>query len=305
MKRILAAIFLVLLLSTQALAGMASGPGDVTGVGDCASGACLDGSSDGGTYIRLYDGDSNYLQLDVGNLAGDVTHLFPIDALVLGDLWYGSAANTLSKLAGNTTTTQKFLSQTGDGANSAAPTWDTVPAGSMDDWYGYDTIPIAWCADGTSPPDALDDKTTRPPYQYRTFDSAADEDVNCVWFVPPDISGTTTAIQYRIKYLVTNATGPAADEGVAFGLSGVSIGDNDATNAAKGAVVVITDDALNASQWDILQTGWSGDVTVTNIAAGEVAELALIRDVSDAIDDYGQVVGVIGIEIRYVRDVTR
>ena len=30
--------------------------GDVTGSGDCASGACGDGSSDGGTYYRLYDG---------------------------------------------------------------------------------------------------------------------------------------------------------------------------------------------------------------------------------------------------------
>lgn len=44
----------------------------------------------------------------------------------LGDLLYASAANTLSKLAGNTTTTRKFLRQTGDGAASAAPAWDTV-----------------------------------------------------------------------------------------------------------------------------------------------------------------------------------
>lgn len=40
--------------------------GDVTGVGDCASGACLDGSSDGGTYIRLYDGTSAYLDMLAG-----------------------------------------------------------------------------------------------------------------------------------------------------------------------------------------------------------------------------------------------
>lgn len=44
----------------------------------------------------------------------------------LGDLLYASAANTLSRLAGNTTTTKKFLRQTGDGAASAAPAWDTV-----------------------------------------------------------------------------------------------------------------------------------------------------------------------------------
>ncbi len=47
----------------------------------------------------------------------------------------------------------------------------------------------------------------------------------------------------------------------------------------------------------------SGDVTITNLLAGEVAELALIRDVSE--DDYGQVVGVFALEIRYVRNVAR
>lgn len=49
----------------------------------------------------------------------------------LGDIVYSNATNTLAKLAGQTTTTQKFLSQTGDGANSAAPVWDTIPAGSI------------------------------------------------------------------------------------------------------------------------------------------------------------------------------
>ena len=44
----------------------------------------------------------------------------------LGDTLYSSAANTLAKLAGNTTTTKKFLVQTGTGAVSAAPVWDVV-----------------------------------------------------------------------------------------------------------------------------------------------------------------------------------
>ncbi len=48
-----------------------------------------------------------------------------------GDILYSSASNTLSKLAGQTTTTQKFLSQTGDGVNSAAPVWDTIPSSSI------------------------------------------------------------------------------------------------------------------------------------------------------------------------------
>jgi len=44
----------------------------------------------------------------------------------LGDTLYSSAANTLAKLAGNTTTTKQFLSQTGTGTVSAAPAWSTV-----------------------------------------------------------------------------------------------------------------------------------------------------------------------------------
>ena len=49
----------------------------------------------------------------------------------LGDLLYSSATNTLSKLAGNTTTTKKFLRQTGNGSVSAAPAWDTLVAGDL------------------------------------------------------------------------------------------------------------------------------------------------------------------------------
>jgi hypothetical protein len=41
----------------------------------------------------------------------------------LGDTLYSSAANTLSKLAGNTSATKKYLAQTGTGTVSAAPAW--------------------------------------------------------------------------------------------------------------------------------------------------------------------------------------
>jgi hypothetical protein len=49
-----------------------------------------------------------------------------ITTYTLGDLLYASAANVLSKLAGNTTATRNFLRQTGTGAVSAAPVWDTI-----------------------------------------------------------------------------------------------------------------------------------------------------------------------------------
>lgn len=49
----------------------------------------------------------------------------------LGDTLYSDAANSLAKLAGNITTTRKFLRQTGNGAVSAAPVWDTILAADI------------------------------------------------------------------------------------------------------------------------------------------------------------------------------
>jgi len=54
-----------------------AGGGDVTGVGDCADGDCLDGSSDGGTYVAMYDGDSNYTKVQAGNSTVDLTFTLP------------------------------------------------------------------------------------------------------------------------------------------------------------------------------------------------------------------------------------
>ena len=56
-----------------------AGSGDVTGVGDCTDGDCLDGTSDGGTYIRLYDGDSNYTEINNGdaNQSADLKWVLP------------------------------------------------------------------------------------------------------------------------------------------------------------------------------------------------------------------------------------
>lgn len=49
----------------------------------------------------------------------------------LGDTLYGGASGTRTRLAGNTTATKKFKTQTGDGANSAAPAWSTIASGDV------------------------------------------------------------------------------------------------------------------------------------------------------------------------------
>jgi hypothetical protein len=59
-----------------------------------------------------------------------------IKTYTLGDTLYASATNTLAKLAGNTTTTQKFLTQTGTGSASAAPIWKALSPSDINTQYG-------------------------------------------------------------------------------------------------------------------------------------------------------------------------
>ena len=49
----------------------------------------------------------------------------------VGVIPYQSAANTTALLAGNDTTTKKFLTQTGDGTDPAAPAWGTIAAADV------------------------------------------------------------------------------------------------------------------------------------------------------------------------------
>jgi len=59
-----------------------------------------------------------------------------IETYVLGDTLYASATNTLAKLAGNTTLNPKFLSQTGTGSVSVAPSWEALTPAAINMQYG-------------------------------------------------------------------------------------------------------------------------------------------------------------------------
>jgi hypothetical protein len=66
----------------------------------------------------------------VGGGTGQTTANAGFNALspmtTLGDVIYGAASGVGTRLAGNTTTTKQFLSQTGTGTVSAAPSWSAV-----------------------------------------------------------------------------------------------------------------------------------------------------------------------------------
>jgi len=59
-----------------------------------------------------------------------------IKTYALGDTLYASATNVLAKLSGNTTTTTKFLTQTGTGSASAAPSWNVIGPANINTQYG-------------------------------------------------------------------------------------------------------------------------------------------------------------------------
>lgn len=90
-----------------------AGSANITTVGTIATGTWS------GTAIAIAKGGTG-----ATTAAAAYNALTPITTL--GDLVYGSAANTASRLAGNTTATKQFLSQTGTGTVSAAPAWSAV-----------------------------------------------------------------------------------------------------------------------------------------------------------------------------------
>jgi len=106
-------------------------PASVTTPGSWAVPAA-DGTN--GQIIKT-DGSGNLSFTDTAiNVSGTVTETHGgtnQTTYAKGDTLYASATDTISKLSGNTTTTKKFLVQTGDGTSSAAPVWNTIVAGDV------------------------------------------------------------------------------------------------------------------------------------------------------------------------------
>jgi len=85
-------------------------------------------------YVDLTDGGGTNLHVhaipghDLLSVAHEDTSSL---AVTLGALVYGAVGPIWGRLTGNVTTTKKFLAQTGDGAASAAPAWDTIADGDV------------------------------------------------------------------------------------------------------------------------------------------------------------------------------
>jgi Polysaccharide deacetylase len=78
----------------------------------------------GGNTVTIAEGGTGQTTANAGFNA-----LSPMTTL--GDEIYGGASGAATRLAGNTTSTKNFLTQTGNGSVSAAPAWGTIAAGDL------------------------------------------------------------------------------------------------------------------------------------------------------------------------------
>jgi hypothetical protein len=108
----------------------ASAPGDTTQQGSSLSVARLDHKHSRENSLGAFGTRDHDL---LSGLTDDDHTQYALRSILtaLGDLIYAGASAVWTRLAGNTTTTRKFLSQTGDGAASAAPVWDTLVSGDL------------------------------------------------------------------------------------------------------------------------------------------------------------------------------
>jgi hypothetical protein len=86
------------------------------------------------TYTQFARNPADYLLKannlsDVSTKSTSFNNLSPMTAL--GDVIYGGASGTGTRLAGSISATKNFLTQTGNGSISAAPAWATIVAGDV------------------------------------------------------------------------------------------------------------------------------------------------------------------------------
>ena len=136
----------------------------------------------------------------------------------------------------------------------------------------------------------------RPDMQVLDFDASSDEHAQFQISFPKSWNEGTVTFA---AYWTTTATDT---DGVAWGLQGVAVSDNDTIDVAYGTGVVVTDDALSAAE-DLMVTATSGAVTIAGTpAVGDICYFRIYRDVSDGNDDMTEDARLIGCKIFYTID---
>lgn len=209
---------------------------------------------------------------------------------------YNMDGNFLAGTSGN------YVSFDDDG--NLADSGDAIGDFCEDTFVEWQFVPVGDMIDGSTPPGSLQTISAgNGKIEIRAFSGTADNILLVPWEVPADFTGG--AIQFRVVGWISSETTPESHQGIYFALRGYSIamGENlSGTFGTPGGSYVEDLVAQGCdTTYDRFITTLNTEITVTGIAANETAMLELYRDVSDAIDNYTEAVGVSGIWIGYSR----
>ena len=153
----------------------------------------------------------------------------------------------------------------------------------------YQYIPAAYMEDGAASSAAAAAAISGEETRARLFGD--NETVVISWQVPPDWSA---GLKFRVYYSLV-ADGEADDTAL-WRLAGCTIGNSEALTCSAGTEIGVTDEIGTDDDINQLMiTGWSEEVTLTGIAAGELSRLSFRRGGDDEAGD----LNVIGIELKY------
>lgn len=153
----------------------------------------------------------------------------------------------------------------------------------------YQYLPAAWFEDNATSPPAAAAVISGEEIKARLF---ADNETSVVlWQVDPEWSA---GLKFRVYYsLVANGE---ADDTAIFRLKGCTIGNSEALTCTAGDPIGVTDEiGTDDDANELMITDWSDAVTLTGIAANELARLTFYR----GSDDEAGELNVIGIELKY------
>ena len=200
-----------------------------------------------------------------------------------------------------TATTAGAIAIAADGTVNLATAGATVNS-TVISTVGTQTIWVPACAmrptvtNGCAVITDAETTSGRPDMQVLDFDPSSDEHAQFQICFPKSWNEST--ITFSV-YWTTTATDT---DGVAWGLQGVAVSDNDTIDVAYGTAVVVTDDALSAAE-DLCVTATSGAVTIAGTpAVGDICYFRIFRDVSDANDDMAEDARLIGVKIFFTTD---
>ena len=253
-----------------------------------------------------------YVSGDIDLTAGDALYFTPHlvgnkgqDGLGVGDV-VGPASSVDGEIALFDFTTGKLLKRASTTGVLKASSGVLAQATDGTDYLSSTTgikqgkhtiwVPAsAMLSATTSGPSQAQFETSTNDINFRVLDFDASADEHAHFNVAFPVSWNEGTVTFQVFWMST-----ATDtDGVAWGLQGVAISDNEATDASWGTAIVVTDDAQSAAS-ELYVTSESSPVTIGGTpAAGDVCFFRVFRDVSDANDDMTEDARLIGVKIFY------